>query len=348
MGNLVDLPNITPESIQFGDEPRGNNGFNSKNYLDTRLKEGETEKTITIRLLPMDLKTGNPFVKIHVHNVKVPQELVRKGQKPFKDYICVQKTHDVDHEKFGRKCPFCEMNNALYKESLETTDPVEKKRLQGLSLDNLAREAVVVRCIERGKEDEGVKFWKFKVRSKDKTDPYNQILKLYQLRKEAAEKKGKTENILDLYEGRDLNITFTSDGTAAPQVVDDSDRSPLSTDEEQMRKWVYDEKKWSDVFTCKPYEYLKLVSEMRVPWYDKDKELWVSKEEYEAEHGITTDKKEEVKSVNESIDAASEALKAWPVINMPAPPENPKTEEPAQQKSDFVASITIDDDDLPF
>ena len=213
MGNLVDLPNITPESINFDGEGKSNNGFSSKNYLDTRLKEGETEKTLTIRLLPMDLKTGNPFVKIHVQNVKVPQELV------------------------SRKCPFCELNSAAYKESLEATDPVEKKRLQGISLDNLAREAVIVRCIERGKEDEGVKFWKFKIRTKDKSDPYNQILKLYQLRKEAAEKKGKTENILDLYEGRDLNITITADGTSAPQVVDDSDRSPLSTDEEQMRKF---------------------------------------------------------------------------------------------------------------
>lgn len=346
MGNLVDLPNITPESINFDGEGKSNNGFSSKNYLDTRLKEGETEKTLTIRLLPMDLKTGNPFVKIHVHNVKVPQELVRKGQKPFKDYICVSKTHDVDHETFGRKCPFCELNSAAYKESLEATDPVEKKRLQGISLDNLAREAVIVRCIERGKEDEGVKFWKFKIRTKDKSDPYNQILKLYQLRKEAAEKKGKTENILDLYEGRDLNITITADGTSAPQVVDDSDRSPLSTDEEQMRKWIYDEKKWQDVFTCKPYEYLKLVSEMRVPWYDKEKGIWVDKEEYNEEHGITEDKKEAAEDVNRQINESTQALKDVPVMNVPAP-EVPKETSPGR-KEEFAAAITIEEDDLPF
>ena len=346
MGNLVDLPNITPESINFDGEARSNNGFNSKNYLDTRLKEGETEKTLTIRLLPMDLKTGNPFVKIHVHNVKVPQELVRKGQKPYKDYICVSKTADVDHDTFGRKCPFCELNRDAYNDSLEATDPVEKKRLQGISLDNLAREAVIVRCIERGKEDEGVKFWKFKIRTKDKTDPYNQILKLYQLRKEAAEKKGKTENILDLYEGRDLNITITADGTSAPQIVDDSDRSPLSTDEEQMRKWIYDEKKWQDVFTCKPYEYLKLVSEMRIPWYDKEKGIWVDKEEYNKEHGITEDTEEEAEEVNQEIKEATAALKE-PVIQMPTPKPEPVAET-KESKQEFIASISINEDDLPF
>ena len=352
MSNLVDLPNITPDSILMDGDGRTNSGFNSKNYLNVRLDEGEIEKTLTIRLLPMDLKTGNPFVKIHVHNVQVPKELVRKGQKPYKDYICVAKTSDVDHEKFGRKCPFCEMNHNLYKESLEATDPVEKKRLQGLSLDNLAREAVIVRCIERGKEEEGVKFWKFKIRS-DKTDPYNQILKLYQLRKEAAEKKGKTENILDLYEGRDLNITITAEGTSAPQIVDDSDRSPLSTNEEQLKKWIYDDKKWQDVFTCKPYEYLKLVSEMRIPWMDKEKGIWVDKEEYEKEHGIYhEDVKAEAEKTNQQIEAASAALKAEPVMSVPQPTiaTPPTVEEAPEEKpqQSFAAQITIQDDDLPF
>ena len=86
MGNLIELPNINPESLILdGNEskPQRNGNFNLKNYLNVRLDEGETEKTITIRLLPMDLKTGSPFVKVHVHNVKVPKELVKQGQKPF-------------------------------------------------------------------------------------------------------------------------------------------------------------------------------------------------------------------------------------------------------------------------
>lgn len=342
MGNLIDLPNITPESIVFGDEGKSkkkSGNFDSKNYLNVRLEEGETEKTITIRLLPMDLKTGNPFVKVHVHNVKVPQELVKSGQKPYKDYICLAKTADVDHDTFGNKCPFCEINKNAYNESLKTDDPVVKKSWQDISLANLSREAVIVRCIERGKEDEGVKFWKFKTRA-DKTDPYNQILKLYQLRKEAAEKKGKVENILDIYEGRDLNITITADGTSAPQIVDDSDRTPLSDSEEQMRAWIYDPKKWQDVFTCKTYEYLSLVSQMKIPWFDKDKNIWVDRDEYNAEHGTGPEQRsEEAEKVEKEIERVKETLK-----------EEVKVSESAPKNDDFRAAITatVADDDLPF
>ena len=347
MGNLIDLPNITPDSIvwenQENKKPKNTN-FDAKNYLNVRLEEGQSEKTLTIRLLPMDLKTGNPFVKVHVHNVKVPKELVKPGQKPYKDYICLSKNSDIDHDRFGNDCPFCEINRKAYNESLKTTDPVVKKELQSTSLANLSREAVIVRCIERGKEDEGVKFWKFKTRT-DKTDPYNQILKLYQLRKEAAEKKGKTENILDIYDGRDLNITINADAnTSAPQIVDDSDRSPLSESEEQMRAWIYDKKKWQDVFTCKPYEYLNLVAQGRIPWYDKEKDLWVDKEDYEAEHGIDSSESDE--AISEANDKVAKMAKSADAAEKPAPKPAPAVETAPRES--FAASITVPDDDLPF
>ena len=43
--------------------------------------------------------------------------------------------------------------------------------------------------------------------------------------------------------------------------------------------WIYDEKKWQDVFSTKPYEYLSLISQMKTPWYDREKGKWVDKEE---------------------------------------------------------------------
>lgn len=305
MGNMLDLPNITLDSIIEEEEtpivnkPQGN--FDVKNYLNIKLAPGETEKTLTIRLLPMDLKTGNPFVKVHVHNVQVPKDMVKPGDKPFKSFVCLRKNKDIDHDKFGTKCPYCDLNYQAYQESITQTDPAKKKMYQKISLDNLSQEAVIVRCIERGKEDEGVKFWKFNIRN-DKTDPYNQIIKLRNLRRENAERKGKTENILDIYNGRDLNITITAEGTSAPTIVDDSDKSPLSESEEQMRQWIFDPKKWQDVFTCKPYEYLALVSQMRVPWFDKGKGIWVDKEDYDAEHNNKVkEANEEIKNVKNGV-----------------------------------------------
>ena len=325
MGNLITLPNISLDSVVNENEtPKPKkDGFDVKNYLNVRLAEGEEEKTLTIRLLPMDLETGNPFAKIHVHNVKVPQEMVKPGEKPYKTYICLKNSDGIDHERFGTKCPFCEMNYAAYLESTKETDPVKKKALQEASLAFKSQEAVIVRCIERGKENEGVKFWKFNIRTKDKLDPYNQILNLAKMREEAAKKKGEVNNILDIYEGRDLNITITSVEKSAPTIIDDSDRSPLSKDEEQMKKWIFDQKKWQEVFTCKPYEYLNLVAQMRVPWFDKQKGVWVAKEDYEKEHGANTTE------INQEIRDAEAEIKEQ------------------EKNNSFASSLEISDDDLP-
>jgi len=337
MGNLINLPNITPESIVVNNDNSSNytkhNAFNEKNYLNVRLDEqnGEKSKTLTIRLLPMDLETGNPFVKVHMHNVRVPKEVSKSG---YKSYICLSKNKDIDHEKYGTKCPFCELNQAAYQESVKETDPIKKKNFQDISIANKSREAVIVRCIERGKEDEGVKFWKFNVRS-DKTDPYNAILKLYALRKEEGERAGQVLNILDIYNGRDLNVTIT-EGNAAPQILDASISTPLSRDEEQMKKWIYDEKKWQDVFSTKPYEYLSLISQMKIPWYDREQGKWVDKEEIDAK------KQGQANQVNEANAEIERAMATAGVAPEPV-------HEPVAPVQDFTDSLIMKDDaDLPF
>ena len=339
MGNAVNLPNISLESIEVATGSTSNNSktktFDEKNYLNVRLdeKSGEKTKTLTIRLLPMDLETGNPFVKVHMHNVRVPKEV---SASTWKSYLCLSKNKDIDHEKYGNKCPFCELNQTAYQESLKETDEIKKKSFQDVSIANKSREAVIVRCIERGKENEGVKFWKFNLRS-DKTDPYNAIIKLCQLRKEEGERAGQVLNILDLYNGRDLNVTIT-EGNAAPQILDASLSTPLSKDEEQMKAWIYDTKKWQDVFSTKPYEYLFLISQMKTPWYDRDKGIWVDKEVYDKEHG-TGKKREEVKQADEEIQKAESVLVG-------------KIEEPqanTTQAQDFTSTLIMKDDgDLPF
>ena len=334
MGNLINLPNITPESIVIVNDNSSSRtpktkSFDEKNYLNVRLDEqnGEKSKTLTIRLLPMDLQTGNPFVKVHIHNVRVPKEVSKSG---YKSYICLAKNKDIDHEKYGNKCPFCELNHNAYEASVKETDPIKKKNFQDISIANISREAVIVRCIERGKEEEGVKFWKFNLRN-DKTDPYNQILKLYAMRKEEAERAGVELNILDIYTGRDLNVTIT-EGNAAPQILDASLSTPLSKDEEQMKAWIYDTKKWQDVFSTKPYEYLSLVSQMKIPWYDREKGIWVDKDIFNAEHGNQS------KEIENEIEKAEQAA---------AHPET-DTSQTKAKADDFVSSITVNEEDLPF
>lgn len=337
MGNLVNLPNITPEVMNGLDLHENKNNvvskFNKKNYLNTRLEDGETEKELTIRLLPMDLNTGNPFVLTHFHSVKVPKEIF--GTE-WKSYLCLKKNPDIDHSVYGNKCPFCELNAKAYEMSEKETDIVKKTALQKLSIANKSTETVIVRCIERGHEEDGVKFWKFNIRQKDKMDPYNQIMRLYNRYLQKSREKGNgDENILDLFKGRDLIVTIT-DGNAAPSIQCDSEVTPLSQDEEQLKAWVYDEKKWTDVFTPKDYDYLTLVSEQKYPWWDKENSKWVDRDEFNKRHEADD------ATLKEAESKADDALKN----------DSPEVQKKKKEDKEFIQSIVLEDndkdDDLPF
>ena len=330
MGNRVILANanFVPLNIGGSGKQASKTSFDTKNYLDTKIEPGQKEKVVTIRLLPMDLKTGSPFALVYTHNVKVPMDVVKgKSSTPYKTYICLSKNTDIDHEKFGNKCPFCELNRKAWNESKETDDPKMKKLCQDISIANIPRESIICRCIERGKEDEGVKFWKFNLRL-DRGDPYHTI--------EGLDKTLKSigENLLDIYTGRDLIITFR-DGKPkpAPTITYAPVQSPLSTDDEQMQKWINDEKKWQDVFTCKPYDYLNLIAQMKVPWYDKETGKWIDKDVHDGNVTETTE------AMNAQIAAAESKMTAGAYSH-------------AQDHS-FTDSLEIpeelsNDDDLPF
>lgn len=330
MGQEIKLPNVNPEMLNDveNSQRKVETSFNTKNYLNTRIDDGETSKTITIRLLPMDLETGNPFVKVHYHNVKVPKELVEAGKKPFKSYLCLSKNKDIDHSRYGNDCPYCELSKSAYEKANTETDPTKKEEWRKIANDNFARESVIARCIERGNEADGVKFWKFNLRQ-DKKDPYHAIINLYNQRK-----KEGIENILDIYNGYDLTITFyDAEPTPPPTIIDAKLSSPLSKDEEEMKKWIYDSKKWQDVFTPKSYDFLSLVSEMRVPWFDKAQNKWVDKEEYDKTHSEEANKEEEkIKEADKKIREQSS--------------EDKKVEK--EMASIFVNETEDSGDDLPF
>ena len=57
--------------------------FNEKNYLQARLSDKETSKTLTIRLLPFSPEGGSPFKKVFMHTVKVNKEVAPNGWKTF-------------------------------------------------------------------------------------------------------------------------------------------------------------------------------------------------------------------------------------------------------------------------
>ena len=319
--------------------------FDTKNYLNVRLDKGETEKTIKIRLLPFpDTKT--PFLHIHMHTLRVPKEISASG---WKSYVCLEKTEGLDTETLGTKCPFCDVAKAAFKEAKAELDPQKKEILRQRGKENLSSEFVVMRCIERGKEDEGVKFWKTKIHQ-DKGDPYNLICTLAETRKrewfadkDNEGKDTKESNILSINEyGYDLQITIkkktevgkngqTVEKTSY-QVTDAKKPSPLSADPEQAKKWVLDPKKWFEVFVPKPYDYLAIVMQGKLPWFDRGIGKWVSREEKEERQ-------------NEEIERANEEIRRAQEVSVQA--LSPKVQKQLEEEPVGVFSDNPDDD-LPF
>jgi hypothetical protein len=297
MGNLVDIPNVNfAELAQIEEnmktkktENKKFNAFDPKNYLDTRLKNGEKKKEIKIRLLPNPDQPGfSPFIKVHTHTLsKLPKEISESG---FKSYICLEKS-DIDHDKFGKKCPFCEMQRGAYNDSVNETDPDKKRKLQELSIANIAKETVIMRVIERGKEEEGPKFWKVNIARRG-DDAYSLIKNLAErLYKEALE-DGEEENIYDSFKGRDIVLTISgsdneNDKKTTITVTQARSQSPISKDEEVMKEWINDGKKWSDVFVVKPYEYLSIISTGEIPWFDRESGKWIPKTVADANRNAT-------------------------------------------------------------
>ena len=110
--------NITPDVMEEETAERKPNytAFDAKNYLNTKLKDGENEKTLRIRILPVDKDTNSPFKKVIMHYVKVQPELAQNGSK---GYVCLHHQDDIDHDQFGNDCPFCEMNQLAYNNMVE-------------------------------------------------------------------------------------------------------------------------------------------------------------------------------------------------------------------------------------
>lgn len=342
MGNRVNLPNINPDLIDNTDlngksREKKESTFDTKNYLNIRLDKeaGETQKEVTIRLLPMNLETGYPFEKVHFHNIRVNKAIF--GTE-WKSYVCLAKNEGIDHERFGNKCPLCELNANAYKESEKETNPEKKKELQKLSLNFKSNEAIIVRCIERGKENEGVKFWKFNLRD-DKADPYNQIIDLFKYRKKKSLEKGEEpENILDLYNGRDLIVTVKSTKESNSSVITirlDEDITPITNDEELLKSWIYDKKTWQEVFPPKDYDYITLVSEGKYPWFDREENKWVDREVFNAKkNGKTQEETKKVEEADKKLREDSEP-------------------EKYTEKSSFEQTVSLDNDEddgeeLPF
>lgn len=303
--------------------------FNPKNYLNLKLDEakGETHKEIKIRVLPIDKNSNTPFKRFYAHNLSVDKTISESG---YKSYTCLEKTDDVDHDQFGCDCPCCQINRLEYKLFQEATNPIEKERHKKQSLKFMPTEYCAMRVIERGAEEDGPKFLKFAVRA-DGKDLMNMIKNLYKTRRQESiddtlEEYGVDDiskipdvnfqpmNILDLYNGKDLQISIDAvfdknnnrTNKTSVSIIDCGKEKPLTRDEALFDKWVNDTKVWTDVFAVKPYDYLRLLVEGKVPYFNKKENKWV---EWVSKDQLDKEKNEEEEKANEEIRQAEERAK---------------------------------------
>lgn len=323
--------NIDPEAVISQNEKesseivKNKTKFNPKNYLNARLGNGESSKKLKIRLLPFSPEGGSPFHKVFIHTVRVNKE----GGQGWRTFVCPTHNHK------GDKCPFCETSEQAKQLRLRTDNEVEKKKYGDIEFMNRAKEAWIVRCIEREHEEDGVKFWLFNA-SRKKDGVYDKIINLFNERWEEAKAAGKTYNIFDLNNGKDLTINLSKDSNnkTVTQITDSSFMTPLSDNYEQAKAWIEDPKKWEEVYTVKPYDYMAIVVQGGIPIFDKEQNKYVDKaeldernekeKEIEIQENLTEQKKDFTQFVEQKIEPQASTATA------------PKSQ------------MFVDEDDLPF
>lgn len=136
-----------------------------------------------------------------------------------------------------------------------------------------AKKFYIIRGIDKGKEKDGVKFWRFKKNFKnqgvlDKLLPaLNQFMEIYK------------KPFFDPDEGADIVITmaeseFNKKTYMAVSAIITRPPSKLHNDPIIVKQWLSDKVTWRDVFKPKtapnitPYEYLQMVAEGNNPYWD--------------------------------------------------------------------------------
>ena len=76
----AEFDSIIPQTTNSTQEKSEKQIFDSRNYLDFSIPDGQKTREVTIRLLPVNIIDGKPefFQIVHLHNIPVNKELANK------------------------------------------------------------------------------------------------------------------------------------------------------------------------------------------------------------------------------------------------------------------------------
>ena len=199
-----------------------------------------------------------------------------------------------------------------------------------------------MRVIDRDNEKDGVKFWKFN-KSYRGTGILDQLLALYNNRREELRLEGEENfNLFDLNNGCDIILTisrqFDKEGKELPynsiKVDAATKQKPLSQDVDHMNAWISDPKKWYDIYSVKPADYISIILDGKIPRRDDNGNL------VGVEIGSAITKEEE---------AAEIAEKGEEILEQDNYETVAQTDPTEVKKAVDVTSVNdSDDDELPF
>jgi len=274
-------------------------------YFSEKLREGQKSDERRVRILPT--KNGEtPFIEAYWHELQI--------NKQYSKIYCTKKNDET-------RCPLCEAHEAL-KMTGNATDKELAKQFS-------PRLFYVVKVIDRDKESEGVKFWRFKhyYNGEGVFDKLIPIIK-------------KRGDVWDPRTGRDLTMSLERDSKQRSKLTSIMDEDPsLLTDpkSENAKAWVGNEETYKDVYRPKSIDYMEVVAKGMEPVWDKEQKKFVSKDDLDSKPG--GDLESEIKMMSSSKKSSSTTTKKTAPV--------PVIEDEEEFASNDEGQVE-DDEELPF
>jgi hypothetical protein len=220
-------------------------------YFTLALPEKVNSGERIFRVLPLD-QNGKWYEIGKFHNLKI-------GKNWNKLY---------DPAQDGEESPL----NDMYK--IYINGDAEDKKIAN---SYKSREFYIVKGIERGKEHEGVKFWRF-----PKVNDGSGIMdKMIPMMNRLNDKNpGSGAFYRPDAQGRDIVISVVRDTvknyTKVSQIMFD-DPAELSKDAEQATTWLTNEMTWKDIWKKKSIDFLRIVAQGGEPVWNSEQKGFVAK-----------------------------------------------------------------------
>ena len=212
-----------------------------KKYFAAILKDNEKQGQKRIRILPTP-DGSSPFKEVWFHEIFIDGKW-QKFYDPAKN----------DNER----SPLSE----VYDELMSTGKDSDKE----LAKQYKPRKFYIVKVIDRDREEDGVKFWRFKHNYKQE-GIFDKIIPIYKAKGDVADSEKGRDLILELTKAKTPKGAFYT----VIQTVMYDDPTYVHEDEDTMNGWISDELTWEDVYSKKPLEYLESIARGETPRWDSD------------------------------------------------------------------------------